>query len=136
MKIAVTSSGTGLDAVVDPRFGRCAYFVYVDPETLAVEAEANRAAAAGGGAGIAAAQQLAASKPAAVLTGHCGPNAFDVLAAAGIKVFTSIAGSVRGAVAAYSTGTLQPVSGPDASAHAGMGGGRGGGRGRGRAPET
>jgi len=71
------------------------------------------------------------------LTGHCGPNAFDVLAAAGIKVFTNVTGSVREAVAAYQTGTLQAVSAPDAGAHAGMGGGgRGGGRGRGRGPGT
>ena len=129
MKIAVTSSGTSLDAQVDPRFGRCARFVYVDPETLAVESEANEAASAGGGAGIAAARQLVGKGTEAVLTGHCGPNAYDVLAAAGIKVFTNIAGSVREAVEAYKAGTLQPVTGPDASAHTGMGRGRGMGRG-------
>ena len=128
MKVAVTSSGTGLDAAVDPRLGRCAHFVYVDLETLDVVSEVNGAAAAGGGAGIAAAQQLAAQKPAAVLTGHCGPNAFEVLAAAGIKVFTDVAGSVREAVAAYRAGTLEPVTRPDTAAHTGMGRGRGGGR--------
>ena len=133
MKIAVTSSGTDLNAQVDPRFGRCAMFVYVDPETMTCESEPNGNAAAGGGAGIAAAQQLAAKKPAAVLTGRCGPNAFDVLAAAGIKVFTSFGGSVRQAVEAYQAGTLEPLAGPDAAPHSGMGrGGGGGGRGRGR----
>lgn len=133
MKIAVTSFGGDLDARVDPRFGRCATFVYVDSETMTCESEPNGSAAAGGGAGIAAAQQLAARQPAVVLTGRCGPNAFDVLAAAGIKVFTNIAGSVREAVEAYQAGTLQPLAGPDAAPHAGMGrGGGGGGRGRGR----
>jgi predicted Fe-Mo cluster-binding NifX family protein len=132
MKIAVSSTGIGPDATVDPRFGRCAYFAYVDPETMAIEAEPNEAASAGGGAGIAAAQQLAAKEPEAVLTGHCGPNAFDVLKAAGIKVFTNVAGSVREAVEAYKTGTLQPVSQPDTAAHTGMGRSGGMGRGRGR----
>ena len=95
---------------------------------MTATSEPNGSASAGGGAGIAAAQQLAAQQPEAVLTGHCGPNAFEVLAAAGIKVFTNITGSVREAIESYKTGALQPVNGPDASAHTGMGGGRGFGR--------
>lgn len=132
MNIAVTSSGTGLEAAVDPRLGRCPWFVYVDPDTMSVETEPNAAAAAGGGAGVAAAQQLAARKPTAVLTGHCGPNAFEVLKAAGIEVFTGVSGSVREAVTAFLTGTFEVAGAADAEAHAGMRRGPGFGRGRGR----
>jgi len=34
MKVAITSSGNTLDALIDPRFGRCAYFIIVDTDTM------------------------------------------------------------------------------------------------------
>jgi len=40
MKIAVSSTGPDLTDLVDPRFGRCSFYVFVDMETnefLAVE---------------------------------------------------------------------------------------------------
>ena len=37
MKIAVTSTGQNLDATVDPRFGRAAYILIVDAESLNYE---------------------------------------------------------------------------------------------------
>ncbi|HSO19768.1 MAG TPA: NifB/NifX family molybdenum-iron cluster-binding protein, partial [Desulfosarcina sp.] len=37
MKIAVTSTGRELDSTVDPRFGRAAYILIVDSDTLAVD---------------------------------------------------------------------------------------------------
>ncbi len=38
MKIAVTSQGDTLDSQLDPRFGRAAFFIVVDTETLEFEA--------------------------------------------------------------------------------------------------
>ena len=32
MKIAVSAAGNTLDSLVDPRFGRCAYFIIADVE--------------------------------------------------------------------------------------------------------
>jgi len=37
MKIAITATGPDLDSIVDPRFGRCAYFLIIDPETMEYE---------------------------------------------------------------------------------------------------
>ena len=34
MKIAISSTGQTLDSTVDARFGRCPYFLIVDPDTL------------------------------------------------------------------------------------------------------
>ena len=34
MKVAVTSKGTSLDSVIDPRFGRAPYILIVDTDTL------------------------------------------------------------------------------------------------------
>lgn len=41
MKICITSEGKTLDSKVDPRFGRCQYFIIVDSETLVFEAVEN-----------------------------------------------------------------------------------------------
>ncbi|MBN1190925.1 MAG: NifB/NifX family molybdenum-iron cluster-binding protein [Dehalococcoidales bacterium] len=133
MKIAVSATGTDLDAMVDPRFGRCQYFVYVDPETLQFEASENTSASAGGGAGISTAQSVAEKGVEVILTGNCGPNAYQVLNTAGIKVITGVSGKVRDAIEAYKSDKLQTSSEPNVSDHFGMGGrGGGGGGGGGR----
>jgi predicted Fe-Mo cluster-binding NifX family protein len=132
MKIAISATGTTLEATIDPRFGRCQYFIYVDPETLQYEAAENGNATAGGGAGIATAQAIAAKGVEAVLTGNCGPNAYQVLSAAGIKVITGVAGQVKEAIENYKSGKYQASSQPNVTDHFGLGRGMGGGGGRGR----
>jgi predicted Fe-Mo cluster-binding NifX family protein len=62
MKIAVSSTGKNLDSQLDPRFGRCAYFLVVDSDAMQFEAYSNESASMGGGAGIQAAQFLASKK--------------------------------------------------------------------------
>ena len=59
MKIAVTAADPSLDATIDPRFGRCPYFLIVETEDLRFEAVANPSLSLGGGAGIQAAQLMA-----------------------------------------------------------------------------
>ncbi|MEA2090316.1 MAG: NifB/NifX family molybdenum-iron cluster-binding protein, partial [Thermoproteota archaeon] len=59
MKICVSAVAGDLDAQVDPRFGRCPYFVVVDSETMRFEVVPNVASRAMGGAGIQAAQIIA-----------------------------------------------------------------------------
>jgi predicted Fe-Mo cluster-binding NifX family protein len=126
MKIAISSAGTTLEAMVDPRFGRCPYFVYVDPETLQFEASENSSAVAGG-AGIAAAQSVAARGVETVLTGSCGPNAYQVLSAAGIKVVTGVSGKIIDIIQDYKIGKYPAASQSDVSSHFGMGRGKGNG---------
>jgi predicted Fe-Mo cluster-binding NifX family protein len=132
MKIAVSAAGTTLETMIDPRFGRCQYFLFVDPETLQFEAVDNSNAMAGGGAGISTAQAIATKGVEAVLTGNCGPNAHQVLSAAGIKVITGVAGKVKDAVQDYKSGKYQVSSQPNVTEHFGMGRGMGGGRGGGK----
>ena len=132
MKIAITATAPNLDADIDPRFGRCQYFVIADPDTMEFESLENSGATAGGGAGIATAQNLAGKSIEAVLTGNCGPNAYEVLAAAGIKVVTGVSGKVRDAIQSYKSGKLQASSQPNVAGHFGTGGGMGRGRGMGR----
>ena len=120
MKIAVTAAGESMDAQVDPRFGRAAYFVVVDTETMDFEAVENGNAASGG-AGINAAKIAIDAGAGAVLTGHCGPNAERTLRARNVKLCTGVAGTVAEAIAQFKAGALTVATGPNADAHAGMG---------------
>jgi predicted Fe-Mo cluster-binding NifX family protein len=119
MTIAVTAQGTTLDSPVDARFGRCSYFIFVDPETLAYEAVANDNARQGGGAGIASAQFIAEKNVAAVVTGNCGPNAFRVFEAADTAVLIGATGTVRDAVAQYKDGSLSKTDAANVTSHFG-----------------
>jgi predicted Fe-Mo cluster-binding NifX family protein len=134
MKIAVSANGPTLDAEVDPRFGRCPYFIIADPETMEFEAIDNASAMASGGAGISAAQMVAGKGVAAIITGNCGPNAHQVLAAAGIEMITGASGKVKDVIESYRDGKFKASSQPNVPDHFGMGGGgggMGGGMGRG-----
>ena len=119
MRIAITAEAPNLDAKVDPRFGRCPYFIIVDPQTLEFEALENSSMVAGGGAGISAAQAVAGKQVEAILTGNCGPNAYQVLSAAGTEVIIGVSGKVRDAIQAYNSGELRASSQPNVAAHFG-----------------
>lgn len=127
MRIAVTSNGPSLDAVVEPRFGRSPYFLCIDPDTLVLEAIPNPNMALSGGAGPQSAQLMAEKGVSAVLTGNCGPNAFQAFGAAGIQVITGVSGLVREAVDQFKAGRLKPAATPSVRGHFGTGG-RGMGR--------
>jgi predicted Fe-Mo cluster-binding NifX family protein len=135
MRIAISSTGPNLEAEVDPRFGRCQYFVIVDSETKQFEVLDNQAAMTRGGAGIKAAQMVANSGVGAVITGHLGPKAADTLVAAALKTYLGASGTVGEALQQYIDGKLKEASGPTVKSHfgtGGMGGGAGAGRGMGR----
>jgi predicted Fe-Mo cluster-binding NifX family protein len=133
MRVCVSATSGSLDAQVDPRFGRCQYFVIVDSETTQSEAMPNSSTEAMGGAGIQAAQTIANKGVKALITGNIGPNAYQVLSSAGIEILTGASGTVREAVESFKNGKLRDVAtGPTASAHSGMSPGMGGGMGMGR----
>ena len=132
MKIAVTATSEGLDAPASPIFGRSQYMVLVDTDTMDCETLANPAISAAGGAGIQAAQFLASKGVQALITGNVGPNAFQVLNAAGVPVYLFGGSSVQEAVEAFNKDELTLSSGPSARSHSGMGGSGGRGQGRGR----
>jgi predicted Fe-Mo cluster-binding NifX family protein len=154
MKVALSSTGENLDAQIDPRFGRCPFFLVVNPEDMSFEVFENDSAFQAGGAGIQAAQFLASKGVEAVITGNCGPNAVQTLSAAGIELFGGQAGTIKEVVKRFKKGNLSPTSEANVESHfgmttgtgvgrrggmmggrgmgRGMGGGRGTGRGMGR----
>ncbi|MBN1527122.1 MAG: NifB/NifX family molybdenum-iron cluster-binding protein [Candidatus Omnitrophica bacterium] len=123
MKICVTAQGKDLDSPVDPRFGRCGYFIFVDTDTLAFEAVENPSAQFAGGAGIQSGQLMAGKGVKAVLTGNVGPNAFQTLTAGGISIYTGLSGKVRDAVEKYKSGALKATENPNVGSKFGMPGG-------------
>jgi predicted Fe-Mo cluster-binding NifX family protein len=128
MKIAISSTGKNLDSQIDPRFGRCQYFIFVDPETMEFEVSENEGLMASGGAGVQAAQLVVQKGVNVLITGNLGPNAASALSASGVKVYLVPGGTVKEVTEAYKSGTLKEVSGPTVPPHFGMGGGRGMGR--------
>ncbi|MGW8188571.1 MAG: NifB/NifX family molybdenum-iron cluster-binding protein, partial [Desulfobacterales bacterium] len=102
----------------DARFGRAAYFMIVDPDTLAFDAVENRQNLdLAQGAGIQAAKTVLQHKVDALITGNCGPKAFKVLEAAGIKVYVGVAGCVRDIVDQFKKGDLSESSEPNVGGH-------------------
>jgi len=124
MKIAVSATGPSLDVQVEPRFGRCQYFIIINPDTMEFEVVNNSGAMAGGGVGISTAQMIVGKGVDAILTGHCGPNAFQVLTTAGVNVTTDVSGTVQDAVRDYKEGKYRASSQPNVPGHFGMGRGR------------
>ena len=132
MKIAVSSSGKDLDSQIDPRFGRCAYFIIAETDDMSFEAFDNESIALGGGAGIQSAQFIASRGAVVVMTGNCGPNAVQTLSAANVRIFVGQSGTVRESIEKYVRGDIKSTSKPNVADHYGMGGGAGMGRGMGR----
>lgn len=112
MKVAITTSTPQFNTQLEPRFGRCAYFVIIDTETHDWESMKNPAADAMGGAGTRAAQFLSDQEVQAVISGDFGPNAYATLEAAGIEMFKSQIDQVDVLFEKYLSGQLEQISGP------------------------
>lgn len=118
MIIAVSASGPTLDAQVDPRFGRAAFFVVVDTASGEFQAYPNtQNYGAAQGAGIQAAETVSRLGASVVITGNCGPKAFKTLGAAGITVVTDAEGTVESAIHAYKRGDLTPANEANVEGH-------------------
>jgi predicted Fe-Mo cluster-binding NifX family protein len=134
LKIAVSAIKDSIDSQIDPRFGRCQYFLIVDSDTMNVEALTNMSQTSPSGAGIQAAQTVANKGSALVITGGIGLNASQVLTSAGIEIITGVSGTVREAIEKFKNGQFQNTTfTPTTVMGSGMGGsyGRGIGQGRG-----
>ena len=114
MKIAITSQGNDLQSQVDPRFGRARWFIIFDTETGQFDVHDNEQNVnAVQGAGIQASQNLSQYGASFLLTGHCGPNAFRTLSAAGIKVIVGVEGTVAEAIERFKRGELTAADRPN-----------------------
>jgi predicted Fe-Mo cluster-binding NifX family protein len=96
--IAVSANGKNLEAQVGPLFGRARFFILVDPDTLEWEALDNLGSlGASQGIGLMSAKSLERKNIRTVLTGSCGPKAFEELQAAKKRNFLTQNGPNLGA---------------------------------------
>lgn len=118
MKIAFTTSGNELNAPLDSRFGRAPKFLVYDLDSETFEVVDNQQNLnAAQGAGIQSAETVARSGAKSLVTGHCGPKAFRVLSAAGIKIFNTDATTVAAALEQYRAGQVTEANSADVEGH-------------------
>jgi len=118
LKIAFTTSGENLDAPLESRFGRAPKFLIFDSESNNFKLLDNaQNLIAAQGAGVQAAANLARAQVDIIVTGHCGPKAFQVLKAAGIKIYTTDVPTVTAAMEAYRSGGLRLMESADVEGH-------------------
>lgn len=116
--IAFTTAGQELAAALDPRFGRAANFLIYDTAQKSTRIIENRQArSAAQGAGIQAAETIVRAGVDTLVTGHCGPKAFKVLDAAGVKVFNCTAATVDEALQELLAGKLTAAENSDVEGH-------------------
>jgi len=132
MKICITAVGSKLSSEVDPRFGRCAYFLILDEKGKLLKTILNKAGQAMRGAGITAAQIIADEKINIIITGNIGPNAYMVLESSRVKILHgAFNATVKQAFEMYKKGELKEVDSTQGTSF-GPGLGRNQGRGQGR----
>ena len=118
MKVAITSKGLDLNSQVDPRFGRTQNFLLVDTETgehTVLDNQQNLNAASG--AGIQSTETIVKNGAEVLLTGHCGPNAFRALSAAGVKIVIGVDGAVKDALEKLKNGEFSFAESADVEGH-------------------
>jgi predicted Fe-Mo cluster-binding NifX family protein len=118
MKIAITTTGEGIEADIDPRFGRAKGFIIYDDETGKnnyINNEQNLNAPQG--AGIQSAKNIIDSDAEVLLSGNVGPKAFSTLKSADIKIMVGIKGSVQDAIDDYKNGKLKEADNANVESH-------------------
>lgn len=118
MKIAISSSGNGIESALDDRFGRALKFIILDTDTdtcTVIDNTKNLEAAQG--AGIQSAQNVIETGARVVITGHTGPKAFKLLNENGIKIYYAGRSTVKEAINAFREGKLSEAENADVESH-------------------
>jgi predicted Fe-Mo cluster-binding NifX family protein len=118
VRVAFTTSGKDIESPLDARFGRAPGFLVHDTDSGSSEFIDNQQSLdAAQGAGIQAAETVVRTGAKAVVTGHCGPKAFRVLSAAGVKVYNTELPTVAAALEAFRAGKLRQSDSADVDGH-------------------
>jgi len=104
VKIAISTEGADLASDVAHRFGQSPYLLVVDTETMGFKALANPGATSRPGAGVQAVIFAVSEGVDAVLTGYCGPAAYNQFVSNGIKVITNVNGVAKDVIEKYKAG--------------------------------
>lgn len=120
MEIAISiKEDKGLDSIASPIFGRCPYFIFIDPQTKEFQVVENSAQYESGGAGISAAQKMVDRKVKAVISGNFGPKATTVLMTEGIAIYQHQGKTARETLDSYLADQLTNLFGSTVPEHSG-----------------
>jgi len=113
VKVAIGSQQSDIDSLVDPRFGRAAWFILADTASDGWTSLDNRENAEGSGGGGLVATRLAELGVQSVITGNVGPSAQRALSTTGIRILQAGNGvTVREALNAFRDGILASLDSP------------------------
>jgi len=122
MKIAISSTGSNKDSLVDNRFGRCPQFLIFSEDGKLEKVISNPAVNASRGAGVQAAQTLADAGVKVVITGNIGPTAFTMLNKSNFEIFqTTNKVKVEEAFNKWKAGQLSKITTPQRGPGSGAG---------------
>lgn len=119
MKICITAKGKERESGFDTHFGRCQYFAIYDTQNENISFIENPGPTSAHGAGIAAAQCVIDNGVETVITGKLGPNAFNLISGADIKMIEAEAKTVDEALSNYLNNNYNEIKSAGSS-HAGM----------------
>lgn len=105
-KICFTSSGTDLDAELDPKFGRARYFLIFDTEKSELDVIENPNREAIQGAGIQTAQLILNKDVSTIVTGQVGPNARSIIESANVQLIEGVTGTIADILERLKTGEI------------------------------
>jgi len=110
VRIAVTALRPELSSPIDQRFGRTRCLLIIDlPERATTVIDNRPEIHAARDAGLQVARRVIENQAEALITGHCGPNAFHALLGAGVTVYKVSDGSVAEALDDLIEGKLIPA---------------------------
>ena len=121
MKVGISSSGTTLESTVDPRFGKCPYFIIYDTDSNIFSYIKNQERQVTEGGGIKVAHMISDMEVDSVITGNIGPNAYGVLSSDLIEVYSGVTGTVENAINRFKSDELELASESDAPPYSGNG---------------
>ncbi len=121
MKVGISSSATTLESTVDPRFGKCPYFIIYDTDSGIFSYIENQERQVTEGGGIKVAHMISDMEVDSVITGNIGPNAYGVLSSDLIEVYSGVTGTVENAINRFKNDELELASESDAPPYSGTG---------------
>ncbi len=110
MKVLISAVGKEKTDDFDLRFGRGDFFQIIDTQTGDTKVLENAGKTSDHGAGIAASQQAIDEKVDVIVTGHLGPNAFEILETSGIELMSAKGGTVEEVLNDYKAGKLEKIA--------------------------
>lgn len=115
MKVAVASTGQGLEAQASMVFGRCPYFVIVDVKNNEIKNSQtiqNPAIMQRGGAGLAAAHFIVKEKADAMITKEIGEISFHTLRDHLVDIYTTQGETVQDIINNFIKNKLKRLNKP------------------------